>query len=49
MITIEWRSESPLGLLYSVLGFSVQGGYAATRESPVKDHYGVKGVGIFPM
>lgn len=40
------RSESPLGILHSVLDFSAQGGYAVTRESPAKDHYGVKGVGI---
>lgn len=49
MMAVEWRSESPLGVLYSVLGFSVQRGYKSAGENPVKDHYGVKEVGIFPM
>lgn len=49
MMAVEWRSESPFVVLYSVQGFSVQRGYKAAREKPVKDHYGVKRVGIFPM
>lgn len=43
------RVHLDYSFLHSVLGFSVQGGYAATRDSPVKDHNSVKGVGIFPM